>query len=117
LNKKAGTKISHVDALSRHVDAIMEDGFPDKERFLEEKTGTLSVIRENQETPPVRANIFWTKMASYISVEPIVDSLKKNGTLPAIRENQETPPVRANIFWTKMASYISVEPIVNTSWQ
>jgi len=49
----------------------VEDGLPDKERFLEEQKRTLSVIRENQQTPAARANIFWTKMASYISVEPI----------------------------------------------
>ena len=37
IEHKAGTKISHVDALRRHVGAIMEDGLPDKERFLEEQ--------------------------------------------------------------------------------
>ena len=37
IEHKAGTKISHVDALSRHVGAIMEDGLPGKERFLEEQ--------------------------------------------------------------------------------
>jgi hypothetical protein len=37
IEHKAGTKISHVDALSRHVGATMEDGLPDKERFLEEQ--------------------------------------------------------------------------------
>jgi len=49
IEHKAGTKISHVDALSLHVGAIMEDRLPDKERFLEEqkKKRTLSVIREN----------------------------------------------------------------------
>jgi len=34
---KAGTKIKHADALSRHVGAIMEDSLPDKERFREEQ--------------------------------------------------------------------------------
>jgi hypothetical protein len=34
---KPGTKISHVDALSRHVGAVMEDGVPRRERFLEEQ--------------------------------------------------------------------------------
>ena len=37
IEHKAGSKISHVDALSRHVGAIMQDGLPDKERFLEEQ--------------------------------------------------------------------------------
>jgi len=71
IEHKAGAKICNVDALSRHVGGIMEDGLPDKERFLVEQKRTLSLIRENQETPPARANVFWTKMASYISVEPI----------------------------------------------
>jgi len=34
IEHKAGTKISHVDALSRNIGAIMEDDLPDKERFL-----------------------------------------------------------------------------------
>jgi len=37
IEQKAGTKISNVDALSRHVGAIMADGLLDKERFLEEQ--------------------------------------------------------------------------------
>ena len=37
IEHKAGTKISHIVALSQHVGAIMEKGFPDKERFLEEQ--------------------------------------------------------------------------------
>jgi hypothetical protein len=32
IEHKAGTKISHVDAMSRHVGAIMEEGLPDKEQ-------------------------------------------------------------------------------------
>jgi len=43
----------------------MEDSLSDKERFLEEQKSTPSVIRENQETTPARANIFLTKMVSY----------------------------------------------------
>jgi len=39
IEHKAGTKISHVDALSRLVGAIMENGLRDKERFLEEQIG------------------------------------------------------------------------------
>ena len=35
IEHKAGTQISHVDVLSRHVGAIMEDDLPNKERFLE----------------------------------------------------------------------------------
>ena len=58
IEHKAGTKISHIDALSRHVGGIMEDSLPDKERFLEEQKKTLSVTRENQKTPPVTVNIF-----------------------------------------------------------
>ena len=41
IEHKAGTKISHVDALSLHVGAIMEDRLPDKERFLEEQKKRL----------------------------------------------------------------------------
>ena len=65
IDHKAGTKISHFNDLRRHVGAIMEDSLSDKERFLEEQKSTPSVIRENQETTPARANIFLTKMVSY----------------------------------------------------
>jgi len=34
---KSGSKISHVDALSRHVGVIMEGGLPSKERILREQ--------------------------------------------------------------------------------
>ena len=34
---KPGSRISHVDALSRHVGAVMEDDLPDKDRFVEEQ--------------------------------------------------------------------------------
>ena len=74
IEHKAGTKISNVDALSRHVGAIMEDGLLDKERFLEEQKKNLSVVRENKESTPATTNIFWTKVESYISVEPIVNT-------------------------------------------
>jgi len=75
IEHNAGNKISHVDAFCRHVGAIMEDGLPDKERYLEEqKKRNLSVVRENQENPPATANIFWTKMESYISAQPIVNT-------------------------------------------
>jgi len=47
IEHKAGTKISHDDALSRHVGSIMGDGLPDKERLLEEQKRTIFVVREN----------------------------------------------------------------------
>jgi hypothetical protein len=34
---KAGTKISHVNALSRHVGVVFEEGFPSNEKVLAEK--------------------------------------------------------------------------------
>jgi len=73
IEHKAGTKISHVGALNRHVGAIMEDGLPDKKDSLKnkKKKRTLSVVRVNLENPPATANVFWTKMDSYVSVEPI----------------------------------------------
>ena len=49
---KPGTKIGHVDALSRHVGAVMEDGPPSRERFLEEqgKDSYCSTLRPGNYT-------------------------------------------------------------------
>jgi hypothetical protein len=37
IEHKAGTKIRHVDALSRHVGVVIEDGLPSKEGILTEQ--------------------------------------------------------------------------------
>jgi hypothetical protein len=37
IEHRAGTKISHVDALSRHVGVVLEDGLPSKGKILAEE--------------------------------------------------------------------------------
>jgi len=71
IEHKAGTKISHVDALSRHVGAIMEDGLPGKERFLEEQKRDSFCISRKSVNSSSKVEYFLNEKASYINVEPI----------------------------------------------
>ena len=66
---KAGSKIGHVDALSRHVSAVMDDGILNKERiFQEQRKDALS----NEHKPVIyssRSNFFWTTMVLCIGAD------------------------------------------------
>ena len=62
---KAGSKIGHVDALSRHVTAVMDEGILNKERILREKGKALSVTSRNLEPIPAEA-IFFGRRWCYV---------------------------------------------------
>jgi len=53
IEHKAGTKIRHVDALSRHVGAVLEDGLPSKEKILAEQRKDPFC---NAQKPKIRPN-------------------------------------------------------------
>jgi len=61
---RPGIKIKHVDALSRHVAAIIQDGLPRKEEILAEQRKDPFVTHENREPTLASLNIFWTTMES-----------------------------------------------------
>jgi len=74
IQHKPGSSISHVDALSRHVGAVMEDDLPDKDRFVEEqrKDPYCSTLKPGKHTG--KADFFWMTMESYTNAEPIINT-------------------------------------------
>ena len=64
IEHKPGSRISHIDAISHHVGAVMEDDLPDKERFLEEqrKDPYCSTLKPGNHTS--KADFFLTTMES-----------------------------------------------------
>ena len=65
---RAGTKIAHVDALSRHDGAIVRGGTLEKEDVLLEQTKEAFCLKQSPGTYGKKMNIFWMTMAFYIDV-------------------------------------------------
>jgi hypothetical protein len=73
LEHRAGSKIGHVDALSRHVGAVM-DGLPSKDMVLREQRNDSFVASKNREIIPALVNISWMRMVSCIGVGPTIST-------------------------------------------
>jgi hypothetical protein len=56
IKHRPGSKIGHVDALSRHVSTVVDQEILSKESVLGNKRKTHSVTVTSQELIPVRAN-------------------------------------------------------------
>jgi hypothetical protein len=52
IEHKAGSKIGHVDALSRHVGAVIHGDSLDKEIIFVNKQKTNSILRRSMESIP-----------------------------------------------------------------
>jgi len=62
---RAGTKIAHVDALSRHVGTIVQGGTLDKEDVFREQAKDVFCLKQNPGTYESKRNFFWMMMGYY----------------------------------------------------
>jgi len=74
IEHKAGTKICHVDAFSRHVGAIMENSLPDKERFLGEQKKESFCSSRKSGKPSSKSEYFLDEDGVLYKREPIINS-------------------------------------------
>jgi len=68
LEHRAGEKMAHVDALSRHVGAVVQGGTLEKEDVLREQSKARFVSNRTQELTLAERNIFGTTMVFCMDV-------------------------------------------------
>jgi hypothetical protein len=56
---KAGSKIGHVDALSRHVGAILQEGIRDKKNIYQEQAKDAFCTKQSPGTHKGKKEFFW----------------------------------------------------------
>ena len=59
---KVGSKMGHMNAPSRHVSAVMDDGILNKERILQEQGKDTFCKEQKPGTYSTRREIFWKMM-------------------------------------------------------
>jgi len=68
---RAGSKIGHVDALSRHVGAILQEGILDRKHFLQEQAKDVFCTKHSPGTYKIK-DFFWIIMEFYTSAALMV---------------------------------------------
>ena len=58
IEHKPGTRIRHADALSRHVDVVLEDGLPSKEKVFPEQNKDHFCNAQKQKIPSSKSEYF-----------------------------------------------------------
>ena len=71
---KAGSKIGHVDAMSPHVSAVMEEGILHKERILQEQKKEAFCNEQKPGIYSSRRDFFWTTMVLCIGADAMTDT-------------------------------------------
>ena len=64
---RAGSKIGHVDALSRHVGAILQEGILDRKNIFQEQAKDAFCTKQSPGTYKSKKEFFWTMMEFYTS--------------------------------------------------